>query len=107
MRYIPERDWKKLRTMKEELLQEACDRILDKVKALLKNKGQNNHETYLLLWKLMKKEDDKIVDMFDDFKRSTAIMKLATWYDYKLIDSDTLKQFSEETQKSVESIFQL
>ncbi|MBN2031084.1 hypothetical protein JW824_12700 [bacterium] len=106
MRDILEKDWKKLRAMKEELLQVACGRILDKVTKLLENREQGNHQTYLMLWKLMKKEDKKIANMFDNLKRSTAILKLAAWYDYKLIDKITLDQFSKETRKSVELICQ-
>ena len=41
MKSIPERDWKKLRAMKDDVLAEACDRILSKIDRLIKKKGFN------------------------------------------------------------------
>jgi uncharacterized protein YutE (UPF0331/DUF86 family) len=106
MRDIPERDWKKLRGMKEKYLQIVCGRILDKVSKIVEERGEGNHQTYLRLWKTMRQEDSLIADMFDDFKRSTAILKLMIWYRHKLIDKETLKQFSDETREAIELITQ-
>lgn len=104
---IPEKDWKKLRAMKDELLQVACGRILNKISRVIEKSNEGNHQTYLTLWKTLREEDREIANMFDDVKRSTAILKLAAWYRNKLIDRETLAQFSEETRASVEFICQL
>lgn len=107
MRKFPERDWKKLRSIKDKLLQNACENILEEVENTIKGRGTESHKAYLALWKLMKKEDEEIALMFDDLKRSTAIYKLAAWKRNKLLTEDDLKEFSEETQSSIDFINQL
>ncbi len=98
---IPERDCKILQGMKDELLQLACGDILDRISTLIIESHESNHKTYLKLWETMRKEDRMIVGMFDDLKRSTAILKLLAWYNYGYIGKETLKQFSIETQNHV------
>ncbi|MBD3291156.1 hypothetical protein GF337_20280, partial [candidate division KSB1 bacterium] len=82
MRTIPEKDWKTLRAMQDDLLQTACGRILDKIATMIQESPDDNHKTYLNLWKTMRLEDGKIADMFNDVKRSNAKRKLAYWYGY-------------------------
>ena len=103
-RSFPERDWKKLRAMKDKLLETACDRIMNKMKVLIENRNGENHKTYLKLWKMIRQEDKKISEMFDDLKRSNAFYKIAALVRYKLIDEATLKEFSKETQESIKLI---
>jgi hypothetical protein len=38
------------------------------------------HEPYLELWKLNRKQDEWIAAMFDDFRRKKAFFKLALWH---------------------------
>ena len=74
---IPEKDWKTLRAMQDDLLQTACSRILDKISKLIEESPDDKHTTYRKLWKTMRLEDGKIADMFNDVKRSNAKRKLA------------------------------
>jgi len=104
MRNIPERDWKKLRAMKDTVLNVACERILEKVKRIIENKKNNNHKAYIKLWEMMRAEDDEIAIMFDDLKRSNAKVKLAAWKRTNLISDEDFKDFSEETQESINLI---
>ena len=106
-RSIPEKDWKKFRAIKDELLDTACDRILEKIKDLIGNRNGENHKVYLKLWKVLKQEDHKIADMFDDPKRSNALYKTAALVRYDLIGEDMLKEFSEETQEKIKIINQM
>ena len=101
---IPEKDWKKLRAMKDTVLNIACERILEKVKRVIENKGNDNHKAYIELWEIMRLEDDEIALMFDDLKRSNAKIKLAAWKSNGLISDEDLKGFSEETQDSINII---
>ncbi|HEX9654103.1 MAG TPA: hypothetical protein VGA99_10355 [bacterium] len=98
MREIPETDWKKLRSLKTRALNDACARILDAVGQIVHKKDGREHAVYLELWKLLKKEDDLIAYMFDDFKRSTAFYKLAAWKRHGLVSESDLALFTEETQ---------
>jgi hypothetical protein len=76
---IPERDWKKLRALKDAALNIACERIFQNITKLIESRGAESHKYYLKLWKVMQEEDKEISLMFDDLKRSTAIFKLTMW----------------------------
>jgi hypothetical protein len=104
MRAIPERDWKLLRSMKPRVLEDACARILKAVESAIQTRDGGSHQAYLALWDLLKKEDASIAFMFDDFKRSTGLIKLAAWQRYGLLSESDLALFSEETRKIVKAI---
>ena len=101
MRSVPESDWKKLRAMKDDVLNIACERIFEKIEKIMKEREGSEHEAYLQLWKLLKQEDRKISIMFDDLKRSNAIHKLAAWKHENVVSDKRFAGFSEETQETV------
>lgn len=107
MNSVPESDWKKFRAMKDELLDTACARVLKKIKALIEDGHEENHTTYLKLWKTIKQEDLKIADMFDNPKRSNAILKITALVTHGLIDENTLEAFSKETRKRVRDFIEI
>ena len=69
---IPEKDWKKLRAIEEDLLDKAVSIILSRIRSLIDERRGGNQKTYHSLWDLMREEDKKIGYMFDDMKRSSA-----------------------------------
>lgn len=90
--------------MKARVLNDACARIFDAVESIVKKRDGHNHEVYLELWDLLEKEDAVIASMFDDFKRSTALSKLAAWQRHGLVSESDLALFTEETQNTVKAI---
>ena len=102
MRNIPESDWKKIRDMKNQVLSISCNTIFEKIDQISCKRKDKEHESYLKLWKLLNKEDTKISIMFDDLKRSNAVMKLAIWKHNGLISDEKMAEFTNETQQSVE-----
>ena len=104
MRTIPERDWKQMKSMKARVLDDACARILTGVESIVQKRDGQNHEAYLALWALLKKEDRKIAFMFDDFRRSTALLKLAQWRHHGLLSESDLALFTEETQDRIKAL---
>jgi hypothetical protein len=106
MRAIPETDWKQLRALKTRALNDACARILDAVAQLVQNRDGREHEAYLALWELIRTQDAWIASMFDDFKRSTAVYKLAAWQRHGLVSERDLAWFTEETQATVKALNQ-
>jgi hypothetical protein len=90
--------------MEPRVLNDACARILADVQAIVQKRDGRNHEAYLALWALLKKKDAEIASMFDDFKRSTALFKLAAWYRYGLVSENELTLFTEETQNMAKAI---
>jgi len=98
---IREKDWKLVRDLQGEALNTACDRILQKVAALAESRGSENHKSYNKLWKLMEQEDEQISLMFDDFKRSNAVFKLAMWKKNGLISDEVFDTLTEETREHI------
>jgi hypothetical protein len=101
MSNIPEKDWKRARAMKDELLTIACERILSKVRAIADAKNEASHDAYLKLWEVMRAEDEKIAIMFNDLRRSNAVQKLSAWRRFGILTDEQLAQFTEETQEAV------
>ena len=90
MKPIREKDWKLLRSMKDEKLALFCDRVFDRLDDIIRNKGPESHKAYKRLWKTLRSEDHKIADMFDELKRSNALQKLGAWRRYELLDDEEL-----------------
>ena len=103
-RYIPERDWKKLRALKDIALNNACERAFSKVNKVIDGRCTESHKSYLKLWKVLKAEDKEISLMFDDLKRSNAILKLSVWKRNKILPDKEFEEFTEETQKRIKSL---
>ena len=55
----------------------------------------------------MKEEDKEIALMFDDLKRSTAVFKLSVWKRNGLLSDENFEEFSEETQRRIESLYDI
>jgi hypothetical protein len=104
MERIPERDWKILRDMKDEVLSQACDRILDQAQQIIDHRGGRPHAAYLELWQLIEAEDSQISLMFDGLKRSNALSKLAMWRASGLVTNEAFAQFSEPTRQATDFI---
>ena len=104
MRTVPERDWKKLRSLHPELLAETCERIFVQVRELIDDVDKGSHARYLALFGLMRKSDREIAELFDGLKRSNAIYMLAAMRRHGLLTDELLERFSEETRTSVETL---
>jgi len=104
---IPERDWKRMRALKEPALNRECERVLNRVGRIAQGSPETAHERYLKLWQLMKREDRTIGLLFDENRRSTALHTLANWYTHKVISDSQLDEFSEETGSRVRMLASL
>lgn len=101
MKDIPEKDWKMIRKLKDEVLNKLCGRILSKVSETLNGSDQTEHGKYLNVYKIINEEDDSIAAMFNDLKRSNAIIKLSLWKQNDLLTEEQFMLFSEETRERI------
>jgi hypothetical protein len=101
MSYVPESDWKQLRALKDDLLNVACEAIFQRIGQISAARKGREHEAYLELWQALKKEDDAIVAMFDDYTRSNAVFKIAALKYHGVLTDQQLAQFSPATQALV------
>ena len=76
MKDLPESDWKHLRSLKDDLLRRASRTAIEHVRGIVIGPDDDPHKVYLDLYRVVQSEDDKIGDMFNDMRRSTAILRL-------------------------------
>ena len=98
---IHESDWKIVRSMKDDALDLACRRIMEKISTIVSADENSAHTRYLELWKMLKAEDENIVLMFDNLKRSSALSQLARWRFNDLITDSDLESFSPEALQEI------
>ena len=67
---FPEKDWKYLRTIHDEMLAALCGRINAESAAILAAKGPSEHEKYLKLFRHVHDSDDIVAACFNDWSRS-------------------------------------
>src|SRR6185369_909481 len=67
---IPERDWKYLRSIKDEMLETLCKRINDEASRIVTSKSGSQHDKYLRLFKHVMDHDDNMGHCFNDWRRS-------------------------------------
>lgn len=98
-RTIPERDWKKFRIIYPIALDRFSEQILEEVDEINSNEDLSYHERYLKIYKLIKNRDREMANIFNDFRRSTALLQLGQMNAHGLLRSEEIEEFSEETQE--------
>ena len=104
---IPERDWKYMKKVQEGLLATLCEQINAQAIDILKSEGNSERERYGRLYRHVQDSDDIVADCFDDWRRSTLLMKLVALQRYGLLTSDHMQHLSEETQKRLKALKEL
>ena len=98
MKDLPEADWKLLRLMKDTLLRRASRTAIEHVHKFVIGPDDDPHKVYLALYRALQAEDDKIGAMFNDMRRSTAILRLGQMIRHGVIRPDELQEFTQETR---------
>ncbi len=99
-RQIPESDWKIWRELQKLALERFCQRALNDV-AKFKDAEGTAHERYLKLYQLVKRRDRKLGEIFDGPSRSNAVVQLSLAVRARVVTSEELERFTEETRKRV------
>ena len=107
MNNFPERDWKQLRKIKDEILASACEKIFKKIESISEKRTGCEYNAYLDLWKVIQKEDNKIAEMFNDLKRSNALTNLISCRQYGFLSDENLDKFSQETQSLIKKLIEV
>ena len=104
---IPERDWKYMRSIHDEILAALCDRINSQSEVILKQ-GQNTpHKTYLDLYRHIQDSDDIIARCFNDWRRSTLQMKISALLENGLLTDAHIQNLSPEAQERLRALKEL
>jgi hypothetical protein len=102
MRKFPERDWKKLRAIQPKALHRFCADILDELHQKSDPDARSDaHETYLDIYRTIHDRDELLSVLFDDWRRSTAVLSLMGWASHGLPTEEEFAPFSDETRARV------
>lgn len=98
---IGERDWKILKQVKASALERACEAILGELRAASTAAGKTAHERYLAVWDLMNRRDEALASAFDDYRRSTASLRLIALRQGGYLTDEEFSRFSPQTREHV------
>jgi hypothetical protein len=102
-----ESDWKIFRELRALALERFCQRVLDHVGQLAADTEKGSHERYLAVYGLVQERDQCLADMFNNPRRSTALVQLARIGSEGLLTDAEIARFSDETRASVEVFLDL
>src|SRR5262245_28305717 len=74
---IKEADWRLFRQLHKAALERFCERVLTDVRSAAADAGDSYHERYLEVFALIRDRDKAIASMFNDVRRSNALILLA------------------------------
>ena len=104
MRTIPERDWKYLRSCKEDLLNTLCERIGDQATAILNSQDLSPHERYQQLYDHVGESDRIVAACFDGWKRSAIAIRLSALDCHGLLTPEHLDHLSDQTKEIIHDL---
>jgi len=102
-RTIKESDWKLLKEIAPMALERFCCRILAGINHLASDSTQSCHQRYLAVFALIRDRDREIAEAFNDLRRSTALLQLATIHSHGLLSNDEFARFSAETRELIQT----
>lgn len=100
---IRESDWRVFRELQEVALDRFCQRVLGELNAVVSDSGRTNHERYLAAYRLLQNRDKELADRFNDLRRSTAMMQIASIQARGLWTEEEFSRFSPELRDHVQS----
>lgn len=107
MSSVPEKDWKMFRKLQDELIATASEIVFRQVEEIANNRNDKEHQSYLDLYSLIKVEDTKIAEMFNNPTRNNVSLKIVALKKHGVLTDVQLKLFTEETQGFVNSLLNI
>jgi hypothetical protein len=109
MSQFPEPEWKKLRAIREKVLNRFCVKALAEVKDILEKSDLENqaHKAYLATFSSIRDSDKEVANLFNDWRRSTASMTLLKWMEFGLLTENEFDSFSDEIKERIRKFMKL
>src|ERR1700730_1791722 len=98
-REFKESDWKIFRRLRSIVLERFCERILTEIEEVLADASMTSHERYLAVYRLVKRRDKEVANLFNDFRRSTALQQIALIQSHKLLTGEEMAEFSDDVRE--------
>ncbi len=93
---MKESDWKIFKQIKENAIEQFCDKALSEYKDIINNKNEKSQETYTYLYRLVISRDKQMALLFDGHSRSKASLQLLAIRGEGLADETLLNKLSQE-----------
>ena len=101
---IAESDWKRFRQLHPVALERFCQIILGEIGRVNSDSSRSFHQRYLDIYKIIEHRDKEISRLFNDLRRSSALMHIAAIHGRGLITDAELDGFSQELVHVVKSL---
>jgi hypothetical protein len=98
---ISEPDWKVLRRVHPLALERFCGRVVGEVERIMHNGTLSQRERYMEIFKLMRRRDSDIARLFDDPKRSRALIMLTHMRSEGVLTDEEFSSLSQQTRNAV------
>jgi len=102
MHEIKETDWKVLRHVHPLAVERFCERVLSEVTAVSHDRTQSYHERYRQIFKIIQNRDHEIARIFDNPRRSLALIMLAQMRREGLLTEEGFSSLSTESRGAIE-----
>lgn len=97
MRTITEADWKVFRKLHPTLVNRYCERVLLEINRLTTEENNSHHERYLASYETIQKYNGEMARLFDNPRRSSALMQLMAINAQGLLTAEERMLFSDDT----------
>lgn len=104
MRDLPESDWRVFRKLREAALERFCERVLGELRERVGQAPPSFHERYLEVFELVEQGNEELSRTFDNPRRSTAILQLASIRALGLLTEEEFARFSAATRTAAEAL---
>lgn len=96
-----ERDWRYLRSIFEEMVEELSRRLNDEVRATLARSDLSENEKRRAVYDLVQKNDRTVADCFDDWRRSRLFERCLALRKHGLLTSERLEGLTPEFRQMI------
>ncbi|HKC84988.1 MAG TPA: hypothetical protein VKG02_03365, partial [Blastocatellia bacterium] len=76
----------------------CCQRVLDDSERLHGDSSHSAHERYIAIYRIFDERDKEVARLFNDLRRSTALLQIAALKGRGLLTEEEFARFSQETQ---------
>jgi hypothetical protein len=96
-----ERDWRYLRSIFDEMLNELSRRLNDEVRATLARSDLSENEKRRAVYDLVQTNDRAVADCFDDWRRSRLFERCLALRKHRLLTPERLANLTPEFQQMI------
>lgn len=101
MEHILEPDWKYLRSIEEEMLEELSRRINEEVRRVLGKTDISEYEKRGEIFGIVTERDKVVAECFDDWRRSKIIERCWALRRHGLLKEEHLNRLDPETRRRI------